>query len=125
VKPVKPAKPKPLEEYQYNFTDPESRIMLTGKKTFEQCYNAQAAVDMDTMLVVGRYVTDHGNDKRELEKIVQEADTDEYTPERVCADAGFFCEEEIAAVEKRNEEGECQGPEVYCAVGQTLTGMNT
>jgi hypothetical protein len=117
-KPVKTAKPKPLEDYQYNFTDPESRIMLTGKKTFEQCYNAQAAVDMDTMLVVGRYVTDRGNDKRELGKIVQEADTDEYTPERVCADAGFFCEEEIAAVEKRNEEGECQGPEVYCAVGR-------
>jgi transposase len=107
---------KPLEEYQYNFTDPESRIMLTGKKTFEQCYNAQAAVDMDTMLVVGRYVTDHGNDKKELGEIVREADTEVYTPERVCADAGFFSEEEIVAVEARNEEGECKGPEVYGAV---------
>jgi hypothetical protein len=33
-----------------------------------------------------------------------------------CADAGFFCEKEIAAVEKRNEQGERAGPEVYCAV---------
>jgi hypothetical protein len=51
-----------------------------------------------------------------LEKIVREADTEAYMPERVCADAGFFCEKEIAAVEKRNGQGECQGPEVYCAV---------
>jgi hypothetical protein len=73
---------------------------------------------MDTMLVVGRYVTDRGNDKRELEKIVREAATDEYTPERVCADAGYFCEKEIVAVEKRNEQGKRAGPEVYGAVGK-------
>jgi hypothetical protein len=47
---VSAGREKPLEEYQYNFTDPESRIMLTGQKEFEQCYNAQAAVDVDTML---------------------------------------------------------------------------
>ncbi|MDR1862977.1 MAG: hypothetical protein LBQ67_03550 [Treponema sp.] len=44
-KAVRVGREKPLEEYQYNFTDSESRIMLTGKKEFEQCYNAQAAVD--------------------------------------------------------------------------------
>jgi hypothetical protein len=45
---------KPLEEYQYNFMDPESRIMKVGnEKPFEQSYNAQGAVDTETMLVVG------------------------------------------------------------------------
>ena len=115
---MKTGREKPLEDYQYNFTDPESRIMHTGKKTFEQSYNAQAAVDMDTMLVVGRYVTDHGNDKMELGEIVQEADNEVYTPDVVCADAGFFCEEQVAAVEERDEQGKCGGPEVYCAVGR-------
>ena len=84
--------------------------MVTGKKRFEQCYNAQAAVDMDTMLVVGRYVTNHGNDKRELGEIVKEADSEVYSPDVVCADAGFFCEKEIAAVEERDEQGKCGGP---------------
>jgi hypothetical protein len=54
---AKTARLKPLEEYQYNFTDTESRIMFTGQKTFAQCYNAQAAADTDTMPVAGRYVT--------------------------------------------------------------------
>ena len=36
---------RPHDKVQYKVTDPQSRIMLTGGKTFEQCYNAQAAVD--------------------------------------------------------------------------------
>jgi hypothetical protein len=48
---------KPLDEYQYNFTDPDSRIMKAGNgKKIGQSYNAQAAVDTETMLVVGNYV---------------------------------------------------------------------
>ena len=60
---------KKLEEYQYNFTDPESRIMKAGNgKHFEQSYNAQAAVDTEgSMLILGGYVTQHVNDKKELE----------------------------------------------------------
>jgi hypothetical protein len=38
-----PAGGKPLEKYQYNFTDNESRIMKVPGGAFEQCYNAQAA----------------------------------------------------------------------------------
>jgi hypothetical protein len=107
---------KPLEEYQYNFTDPESRIMLTGQKEFEQCYNAQAAVEVDTMLIVGGYVTNRGNDKQELKPLVDRADSEVYTPETVCADTGYYSEEAVEAVELRDETGECRGPEVYCAV---------
>jgi hypothetical protein len=110
------AKNKPLEEYQYNFTDPESRIMLTGKKEFEQCYNGQAAVDVESMLIVGGYVTNHGNDKQELVPGVESVDQEVYTPETVCADTGFYSEEAVAAVEQRDGEGKRQGPEVYCAV---------
>jgi hypothetical protein len=114
---VSAGREKSLEDYQYNFTDPESRIMLTGKKEFEQCYNAQAAVDVDRMLIVGGYVTNRGNDKQELKPAVDRVDREVYTPETVvCADTGYYSEEAVGAVELRDETGECRGPEVYCAV---------
>ena len=60
-----PPKEGPRKKDQYNFTDPESRIMKTGGG-FEQCYNAQAAVEVDTMIVVGQHVCDAPNDKQQL-----------------------------------------------------------
>lgn len=38
------------DKAQYNFTDPESRIMLTSSKALEPCYNAQAAVDSPSQI---------------------------------------------------------------------------
>jgi hypothetical protein len=108
---------KPLEKYQYNFTDPESRIMKAGNGNhFEQSYNGQAAVDTETMLIVGEYVTDHGNDKKELGRIGGSVDEEVYKVETVSADTGYFSEEAVKEVEQRDEEGKAQGPEVYCAV---------
>jgi transposase len=110
-------KEKPLEEYQYNFTDSESRIMKAGSgKHFEQSYNAQAAVDTETMLVVGEYVTNHANDKQELGRIAGSIDGEVYTAETVSADTGFFSEEAVKEVERRDEQGKAWGPLVYCAV---------
>jgi transposase len=110
-------KEKPLEEYQYNFTDPESRIMKAGNgKHFEQSYNAQAAVDTETMLVVGEYVTNHGNDKQELGRIAGSIEGEVYTAKTVSADSGYYSEEAVKGVEKRDKEGKAGGPIVYCAV---------
>jgi len=39
---------------------------------FEQAYNAQATVAMATLLVVGAPVTQHANDKQEVEPAVEE-----------------------------------------------------
>ena len=41
----------PEDKAQDNFTDPQSRIMKMGED-FEQCYNAQAAVDGDSQLIM-------------------------------------------------------------------------
>ena len=38
---------EPEEKAQSNFTDPESRIMKTSSEGFQQCYNAQTAVEGD------------------------------------------------------------------------------
>src|SRR3990172_1943261 len=55
---------EPGEKDQYNFTDPESRIMKTSRG-FDQCYNGQAAVN-DDMIIVGAYCNSHANDKKEF-----------------------------------------------------------
>jgi hypothetical protein len=112
-------KKKPLDTYQYNFTDPESRIMKVSGDGFEQCYNAQAAVDTESMLIVGGYVTSHCNDKQELAPLVASVDPEIATVDNASADTGFYSEEAVQAVEKPDAEGKRQGPEVFCAVERT------
>jgi transposase len=82
----------PKEKDQRNFTDPESRIMKKGVG-FEQCYNAQAAVDRQSQVILAAYVTQAGNDKQQLEPLV--ARTVQHVgvlPDRGLADAGYFSE---------------------------------
>ena len=57
--------PKPDDKAQYNFTDPESRIMK-GPDGFVQAYNAQIAVEPVTQMIVGQAVTQAANDKQQL-----------------------------------------------------------
>jgi len=65
-KPKEP-EPGPKGKDQVNFTDSESRIMPVSGGGFEQAYNAQASVDMETMLIVGNHVSQNPNDKQEVE----------------------------------------------------------
>src|SRR5437763_12301792 len=60
-----PKQTKPQDKDQYNFTDPESRIMK-GADGFVQAYNAQAAVEPALQLIVGQTVTQAANDKEQL-----------------------------------------------------------
>jgi transposase len=61
-----PPEAGPRDGDQVNLTDDESRIMPTSGGGFEQSYNAQAAVDTQTMLVVVAHVTQASNDKRQI-----------------------------------------------------------
>src|SRR3990172_8825666 len=64
----KPPEPGVRDSDQVNLTDEESRIMPgSGGKNFQQAYNVQAGVDTETMLVVTAHVTQHANDKLEVE----------------------------------------------------------
>ena len=88
----------PGEKDQVNFTDEESRIMKT-KDGFQQCYNAQAAVETNSRLIVGNRVSQAPNDKQELVpdmKVVLE----HVVPENVLIDSGFVSKEAVEAVEK-------------------------
>jgi len=103
----------PPDDMQFNFTDEESRIMKAGSgEHFEQSYNAQAAVDTkDSMLILGQYVTNHANDKLELDYCVESVNSVVREISTVCADTGYFSDEAV-----RKVENDGNGPKVYCAV---------
>ena len=60
----------PLPSDQVNLTDEESRIMPVAGGGFEQCYNAQAVVAADSLLVVATDVVQAPNDKQQLEPML-------------------------------------------------------
>jgi Transposase DDE domain len=79
--------------------------MLTAGGGFEQAYNAQAAVDATTMLVVATHVTQAPNDKEQiLPMLAILAAQSKALGEVTCliADAGFSSEKNILACEKAN-----------------------
>ena len=66
----KPPESGPKNRDQVNLTDEDSRIMPGSGKSFNQSYNAQAVVDVETMLVVANTVSQNANYKKELEPIL-------------------------------------------------------
>jgi transposase len=85
---------EPNDKDQYNFTDPESRIMKTSKG-FDQCYNAQIAVN-DDMVIVGNYANAHHNDKQEFLPTIESV-ADELKPKitSAVADTGYYSQQNI------------------------------
>ena len=67
-----PPQEGPRDSDQVSLTDKDSRIMPVSGGGFEQCYNAQAAVDIETMLVIVSHVSQAPNDKREIKPILDE-----------------------------------------------------
>lgn len=86
---------------QASSTDPDCRFMKGTPG-----YNAQAAIDVESGLVVGAYVTTNNNDTRELKRGVDSVltNTGGVLPESVVADAGYATYSEIAAVEELDIE---------------------
>jgi transposase len=97
-----PPSETPKESDQYNFTDPESRIMKTSKG-FDQCYNAQAAVNED-MLIVGAYSNAHVNDKQEFIPAVGSVDPELGAIKTATADGGYFSENNVLKVQEQRIE---------------------
>ena len=115
----RPPSEEPDAKAQYNFTDPQSRMMKAGSgKHFEQAYNAQAAVD-EAMLIVGQRVSVAANDKRELVPTVAAISPVVMEEvQAVLADSGFYSEAAVQAVEEK-PEGTPTGITVYAAVEKT------
>ena len=121
----KPPEQGPQKKDQVNLTDEESRIMPSSDKGFTQAYNAQAAVDVGTMIIVESHISQAPNDKQEITPALASLNT---LPEKLgkvdtmLADAGYFSKDNVASCEKSEIEsihsakpGKTQ-PTPYCTI---------
>jgi len=98
----KPISDIPADNKQYNFTDPESKIMKVSNKGWDQCANAQAAVDSHKQIIVACDVTDETNDKRQFEPMLEKAQENVGKDKRIkaaSADTGYYSESNIEYAE--------------------------
>ncbi len=113
---------KPAGQDQYNFTDPESRIMK-GADGFLQGYNAQAAVEPTLLLIVGQGLTQAANDKQQLQPMV-EAITQQaqQRPAAILADSGYCSEENLQYLE--SDDAPKDKIDGYVATGKNKHGQH-
>jgi transposase len=129
--PTDAAKPDP--KAQYNFTDPESRIMK-GPDGFVQAYNVQVAVD-ELQLIVGHSVTQETNDKKQLLPMITTiAQQSGDTPIQLLADAGYCSDANLTAIAdttidayistRKQKHGERPGPCPRGPLPKTATSVD-
>ena len=94
-----PEEAVPEGKAQRNFTDPESRIMLSGKAII-QGYNTQIAVDSTNQVIVATSLSNQAGDTSHLPDLLFDIhrNTGHY-PKEVSADAGYYSEMNIKAIE--------------------------
>jgi hypothetical protein len=99
-KPPQPPAAGPRADDQINLTDEHSRIMKVAGGGFEQCYNAQAAVDTESLLIVAPHVTDAPNDKEQIAPMLAKLEAlpeGLNQPQQLLADSGFYSEKNVDA----------------------------
>lgn len=103
-KPPTPPTAGPRADDQINLTDDDSRIMRVAGGGFEQCYNAQAAVDCESMLIVAPALTQAANDKEQITPALAalQALPEGLHPDRLLADTGYFSAANVAACDAAN-----------------------
>jgi len=105
AKPPAEAVPEPKD--QINFTDPESRIMKTSNKGWDQCGNAQAVANED-QIILSADVTEQANDKRQAVPMVDQtlenlkAAGVERPVGAAVMDSGYYSEANTKALEQRD-----------------------
>jgi hypothetical protein len=115
---VKAAKPE--DKDQYNFTDPESRIM-PGADGIVQGYNAQAAVEPTIQLIVGQRLTNASNDKQQMQPLVEAIEKQSnQRPQAVLADNGYCSDKNLEYLESLERPE--QRIEAYVATGKQKHG---
>jgi transposase len=99
-KPPVPPLEGPQPKDQINLTDEDSRIMPVAGGGFEQCYNAQAVVATESLLVIATDAVQAPNDKQQIAPMLEKIDA---LPERLgqvetlLADNGYFSEANVMA----------------------------
>ncbi|MEI6178271.1 MAG: transposase [Verrucomicrobiota bacterium] len=111
-RPPQPPTPGPRDDDQYNFTDPDSRIMKNSTdEGFDQHYNTQAVVDQATLLIVATALSNHPNDRQEAEPAVDAISSQVGKPEAAALDNGYWSPANVKAFADR-------GIAAYIATGR-------
>jgi transposase len=111
-KPPTPPTPGPRATDQYNFTDPESRIMKNSTDAgFNQHYNAQVAVEQEHDLILAYTLSNHPNDQAEAVPTLQAIPAAVGKPPAAALDTSYFSERNVADFER-------EGVTPYMAIGK-------
>lgn len=111
-RPPQPPSQGPRDKDQYNFTDPDSRIMKSSTtQGFDQDYNAQVAVDQESFLIVGESLSNHPNDQAEAKPTLESISPELGKPAAAALDNGFFSAANIEMFASR-------GIDPYIATGR-------
>jgi transposase len=95
-RPRKVAAGTPPAKQQYNFTDPESRLMKMGDGAFDQAYNCQAAVDSHAQIIVAAAAVAAPNDKQQVRPMTAQMQQNLGTvPDQLSADAGYYSADNV------------------------------
>lgn len=101
----KPPQPGSRDGDQYNFTDPDSRIMKNSTDGgFDQHYNAQVAVDQASLFIVAPTVSNHPNDQHEVAPTLDAISPRLGTPDAAALDHGYWSPSNVKALEDRAVE---------------------
>lgn len=92
------------DRHQKSFADVEANMMKTGEGSLAYCYNAQAAVSEDG-IIVATELSSTPRDEASLEPVLDEieAHTGE-APGRVLADKGYLTEKTLEAMKTRKQK---------------------
>jgi transposase len=108
----KPPEPGAREQDQYNFTDPDSRVMKNSTDAgFDQHYNAQAAVDQASLFIVATTVSNHPNDQHEVGPTLSAISPRIGQPAAAALDNGYWSPANVKLLEDH-------GIEPYIATGR-------
>lgn len=113
-----PEQAKPEPKAQRNFTDMDSRIMPDGanKGSFVQGFNAQAAVDSQTQVIVAAEITQQTNDSQQLLPMLKQVVANTGSkPIAVSADAGYWSEANV-------KDESVAGVDLHIATGRQKHG---
>ena len=102
---------EPEDKVQSNFTDSQSAIMKTGNDGFQQCYNAQLAVECENQMFVAMQVTADTTDQGQLIPVVEVVANCGALPQTLLADAGYANDQDLELLEEQGIDG-------YIALGR-------
>ena len=116
---------EPKPKAPRNFTDPDSRIMLSSDKAFIQAYNCHAAVDADSQVILLAQVSQTAADQGQLLPLVEQVTLDQgVAPQMVSADAGYWKEADVERLEINDIEPFVAPKQLQAILGDGVVGLS-